>query len=126
MAYPLDYKRECPTHGVMYEKTTQINELPEVGSVVIVERLKILNRVGENGEHSTYTPYDERSPYVNIWGEPIAFTVAGYSKGIDNPLDPSNRITLTYKNADGSTGISSIQAIHVATGSNRLRAVDKK
>ena len=116
------YKRERPTLGKVEDHNVQKYPMPELGTYVLVKQLKILDK--DKGEgRITYTNCDRSSPFVDAWGMPKTFEVMGYSRGINNPLDPHNDVIL--KDTGRSQCVCRLRTIYVATGSQRLIKVNK-
>ena len=119
------YERSSPVgKGVMYEHTPILNQLVPVGSYVIIEELVLIQRENSVHERTYYRPAGGR--YRDIWGKPRVFKVAGYTHGIDHPLDPHNYVRLEYERSDGTKCTIDAPTLYLASGSRRMYQVDHK
>lgn len=101
---------------------TQVNELPEIGTRVIVKEKEVYSR--ETKDLGAIRIVDSPS-YFNAWNKPREFTVEGYTKGIENPLDYSNLAILKYTAPNGYSFIQHIHTVYIASGSMFLCPVEK-
>ena len=118
--YKNGYQRAKPNMGTIREHNEVVNELPQIGEVVMVEEMVIHCR--RWGDEHIIAAYNKARSYVDSWGRPFALKVLDYSKGIDRPLDPHNYVTLQRTNPDGSIVYCTLRTVHIATGSMRLLA----
>lgn len=114
---------EITSYGELKDENEQVNELPPVGSRVVVLEKHVYERAqGDNKILAIYRTDDsfhvrERGAYNKI------YRVESYSKGIDNIYASNNLILLK----DERTGVrQSIKASSVATGSMKLRIIDEE
>ncbi len=113
---------EITNFGEMRDENKQVNELPEVGTrVVVLEKYAFERSQGDDKVIAVYRTdgsfHDrERIRYNNI------YRIVQYTKGRDNLYASNNLIVLQNER----TGVrQSIKANSVVTGSMKLRVIDE-
>ena len=118
------WERPTPTDGEMYEETQILNELPEVGSKVIVMEAVLYDRASN---HERVMDFKKAmvadSAYFDAWNRPIIFEVVKYTLGKDRPLDPNNWAILKRTTKSGLE--QQILTTQLVSGSMLLYPVDE-
>lgn len=106
------YQRQKPTQGTRFENNIIINQLPRIGSTIVVEEIVISSRNKK---------YQLSTARLDVWNRPILYEVIGYTEGIENPLSSNNKMQCQYYigNEKAKPLKSDIPTIHIATGSMR-------
>lgn len=113
---------EC--FGETVDHNVQVNDLPDVGQYVVINELRVMGRSyrDRTGIYSIYV-YDDA--YMDYWGNPIVYRVEGYTKGQENPLDPTNKVMLESVSENGKlVRRTQIKTVRIATGALELEIVD--
>lgn len=105
----------------IYERPTQVNELPPVGTRVIVREKEVYSR--ETKELGAIRIVDSSS-YFDAWNRPKVFTIKEYTKGVEKALDYSNVAVLEYTAPNGYTFLQRIHTVYIASGGMFLCPVD--
>lgn len=121
MAYMPGFKRKCPAQGDLQRVTTVVNPLPPIGSKVIVQELRCFDRDWGDGRF-VYMRTDNPN-FTDAWGKPRELKVKGYTKGIENPLDPTNYVQLEFDVA-GNKRTCYEKTMFLTSGSMRLAVID--
>ena len=113
---------QISNYGELLDENKQVNELPPVGSRVVVLEKYVFERSKDTDKviavYRTNSSFHdrERISYNNI------YRVVQYTKGIDKIYASNNLIVLKNER----TGVTqSVKASSVATGSMKLRIVDE-
>ena len=109
--------------GELVEEMKQVKELPEVGKYVVIHECVIYEETNETGR--IITSYRPDSNYFDVWGNPAAYKVVSYSKGIGAALDKDNRIYLERVCRSGYVAKASVPAVDVAIGAIFLKEVER-
>ncbi len=120
-------RRSTSHYGPIQEKNVQINPLPPVGSFVVIMNEFTYRDMRSYKEmpHTFYVPSNAPS-HRDAYGNALVFEVEGYSYGIEDALNPANRVRLRhYYGGDRSRGsmVEEIRALDVAIGIMRLDIV---
>lgn len=123
--YPNGYQRECPSQGAMREKGEIVNQLPPVGSRVIVEhyKLKSKNALALDRDEEGYGLH---AGYVDCFGRPRIYAVDSYTHGIDNPFDVRNSVILITNIRGEHILKQTIKTVDIASGYIRLVPAPKE
>lgn len=112
-------------HGVKYDENVQVQPLPKPGEAVVVfENHQLRRTVKDKRGRRITSVYLPSSSYRDAFGDPATYTVVGYSKGIEYPLDDDNWVELfcSYKKGGGFS--TRIKAKLVAIGYYKLDKVN--
>lgn len=112
--YVNGYARECPSQGQMHKKGEVVNELPSIGSRVIVEHynVKSKNVMAQEG-------YVLHTGYMDCFCRPRVYEVESYTHGIDAPFDTKNSVVLKTKIGESDLR-QTIKTIEIVSGYLRL------
>ena len=117
------YIRSGTVLGKMREHNEVVNPLPPVGSFVIVRECAI--HVTKDKDTDLYTTYVSHPQYRDVWNKPKKMQVVGYTKGIEHPLDHTNRVLLDWTAESGVIFHHQLPTIQVATGHLYLTIVEE-
>ena len=107
--YKNGYRRIKPTHGECVLRNRVVNALPKVGDLVVLEEIVFVNNTIQ---------YQLCQSRLDAWSRPRLYTVVGYTHGMDNPLEPKNKMICTYRVGDVELS-QSISVLPITTGSMR-------
>lgn len=106
------------------DRNVQVNDMPDIGQYVVIN---VIKEMGRSYRENTgiYSIYVYNDAYMDCWGNPIVYRVEGYTKGQDNPLDPTNKVQLISESKNGKlTRRAEFNTVIIATGSMELEVVD--
>lgn len=108
--YKNGYKRAKPTQGVMHSPGECINPLPQIGDIIVIEDMVILNGIAR---------YQLSTSRLDPWSRPRLYTVHGFTHGDTDVLNPYNKMECTYTTLSGVVLKQHISTIPIVTGSMR-------
>jgi len=112
-------------YGVFRKKNEIVNELPAVGSkVIIAEKIVYYKKVGTMDRNYVSVIPSKNPNHRDVWNQPFVYTVVSYTKGIEHPLDPQNKILLETILPSGYVKKIVLDVIHITTGSTILLEKD--
>ena len=127
-SYSLTYRgsrKDSEKFGPMYEETPNLYQLPPIGTNVIVRQKEVFVRSLGDGDKKGEEHLAWRIPsrFYDAFHKPAVFTIKGYTRGIENPLDDSNDVILVRNTPGGYILTERIRTIYVASGSMQLLEV---
>lgn len=107
--YHNGYRRQRPSQGEMITSNRVINCLPAVGEVVVIEEIIFFDNVPQ---------YQLCQSRMDAWARPRLYTVHGYTHGIEEALNPNNKMVCSY--CVGNVELMQcISVLPITTGSMR-------
>jgi len=116
--------RQKISMGQMRTVNEQVNQLPPIGTEVVVYENVLLTERQKRKFRKTaqYMPSDS---YFDAHDHPRTWIIDRYTGGIDNPLDKKNWVQLVNSENKYITFRSSIRTVLIATGHFKLVPISK-
>ena len=117
------YHRQKTSLGKMRTVNVQINDLPPIGTeVVVYENVLLPERLKrKKGVPTLYMPSDS---YLDAHDQPRSWVISKYTGGIEEPLERSNWVELVDDKNKYIKFRTSIRTVLIATGHFKLVPIE--